>query len=260
MSLGSALSGLNRLNNFGAGRRSSTPTAPTAIFGSRLLVNALPSPSNRFTDAAGTIPCADGDLIYTANDTNGSAGTVQFQQATSGARPTLKLVGGKWADRFSGAQILPTVSTIGIPSNVAIAAVFSCSGNGLFCEQGPDSNTNPGFYLHSTIVNTFTNNGASGLVSKNYTSNWASDSVKKTAIVTCDGTSAGTKMYVNGTQVSLTTVNAGNPGTGTVTDTLYRGARSGSIAAITADFFYFGVAYNVSDSEAAQWSNYLATL
>lgn len=233
---------------------------PAAILGSRLLVNCLPSPANRFTDAAGTVPCGDGDLIYTANDTNGSAGTVQFQQATSGSRPTLKLVNGKWADRFSGAQILPTVSTIGIPSNVAVAAVFSCSANGLICEHSPDTNSNLGFYWYSTTGLTLMINGAGGIAKKNYTPNWASDSVKKTAIMKSDGTGAGTKMYVNGTQISLTDATIGNPGTGTVTDTLYRGDRLGSIIPITADFFYFGVAYNVSDAEAAQWSTYLATL
>jgi hypothetical protein len=54
-----------------------------------------------FSDAAGTIPCGDGDPIYVWNDRSGNA--VTMTQATLAKRPVLTaLGGGLWAATFDG--------------------------------------------------------------------------------------------------------------------------------------------------------------
>jgi hypothetical protein len=57
-------------------------------------------PAYCFTDAAGTVPCGDGDLVRVWKDRSGNARDVS--QGTSSKRPTLSLLSGKWAVLFDG--------------------------------------------------------------------------------------------------------------------------------------------------------------
>lgn len=57
-------------------------------------------PSWCFTDAAGTVPAGDGDLVRVWKDRTASARNLV--QGTSGNRPTLALSGGRWFVVFDG--------------------------------------------------------------------------------------------------------------------------------------------------------------
>jgi hypothetical protein len=81
-------------------RASSGPVAPAI---SNLAAVYVADPSTCFTDAAGTVRCADGDLVYRQNDISGNNNT--RTQATSGRRLTLRKDGNnKWYLSTTGAS------------------------------------------------------------------------------------------------------------------------------------------------------------
>lgn len=75
-------------------------------------------PGYCFTDAAGTVPCADTDPVRVWKDRSGNVR--DFSQATSGLRPTLRLVSGKWAVRFDGVDDYLRASTFSAGSNCSL--------------------------------------------------------------------------------------------------------------------------------------------
>lgn len=76
------------------------PFSPTDIAGLDIWLTA--GPSYCFKDAAATLPCADGDAVYTwVNRRSGGANAVQ---SSAGSRPLLKLVSGRWVVRFDGSD------------------------------------------------------------------------------------------------------------------------------------------------------------
>lgn len=97
---------------------------PATITGLALAIE--PSPSTSFTDAGGTIQAGDGGAVYVQKD-RVSAG-ITFSQSVAGSRPTLKLVGTKWALRFDGGDELSRGSRVlSSDNNWTIAAAWTNS-------------------------------------------------------------------------------------------------------------------------------------
>lgn len=57
-------------------------------------------PTQCFSDAGGTTPCADGDAVYVWKDRSGNGH--DLSQSSSGLRPLLRLISGQWRVRFDG--------------------------------------------------------------------------------------------------------------------------------------------------------------
>lgn len=73
-------------------------------------------PSYCFSDAAGSVPCGDGDLIYTWKDRSGNA--LHLSQSVSGQRPTLRNRSGVWRAAFDGlASNMKAASGVGGSAN-----------------------------------------------------------------------------------------------------------------------------------------------
>jgi hypothetical protein len=140
---------------------------------------------------------------------------------------------------------LPGVVSSGSPKYLSVSSlplstftafvVFQASANGIIYEQSSNSNkgANAGSAIYTTTA--FSINAARGVnganaSAKDYVSNWGSDNVAKRAAQSFDGTHAGHTLTVNGGSVSLTTYSTSNqdPGTSTVTDTLFLMARAGT--------------------------------
>lgn len=80
---------------------SKAPFTPTVMSSLTLWLKA--DPTWCFSDAGGTVPCGNGDLIRVWKDRSGNAYDVS--QATSGSRATLVLDElGRWCARFAGGQ------------------------------------------------------------------------------------------------------------------------------------------------------------
>lgn len=78
---------------------SSAPPPWTPAVLSQLWLWLTAGPTWCFSDAGGSVPCANGDAIYVWKDRSGNAHDVS--QPTSGQRPTLVLSGGLWRARFN---------------------------------------------------------------------------------------------------------------------------------------------------------------
>jgi hypothetical protein len=108
---------VNRLNRIGGG--GATPSLAsriTALLGPDASF-WLPGPEWFFTDAAKTVPCTDTDLIRVWAD--GSANGRDLTQDTSAARPTARLIGGKWRAVFDGVD--DCLFGVGFPTAVSDA-------------------------------------------------------------------------------------------------------------------------------------------
>lgn len=76
-----------------------------------------------FSDAGGTVPCVDTDPVQVWKDRSGNA--YNLLQATSGNRPTLRLVSGAWVVRYDGVDDRMSVSTAGAqPTGKNIAVMW----------------------------------------------------------------------------------------------------------------------------------------
>jgi hypothetical protein len=100
----------------------------------------------------------------TASSWSTSGGTAYTASVTSTTFPTFSTATGKKSVYFSGNQNLsiPNV-TLGQHISVFMVCYPTSTAGGLFLEQGPNENINPGFYLHSAGGQNFAiNDGVNG--------------------------------------------------------------------------------------------------
>lgn len=99
---------------------------PASLSGLALWLTA--GPTWCFSDAAGTVPCADGDSVRVWRD---QAAGILVSQATSGNRPTLRLdAGGKWYVLFDGVDDYVTAETTPpVPTQPTLAVAVQPSGH-----------------------------------------------------------------------------------------------------------------------------------
>ncbi len=130
-----------------------------------LLLDLQPSPTYCFSDAAGTVPCGNGDLIYLWKDQSGNA--IDYVQATAGKRFTLTLVGGLYVARAGAgtgmSQVLGTTNP-NPPSTIISAERITTNGAGrrTYCNTiagnalvSPSRNDGFGFYYEAQISTSF---------------------------------------------------------------------------------------------------------
>ena len=159
-------------------------------------------PSWCFTDAGGTVPCGDGDPVRVWKDRSGNAR--DLSQATSGNRPVLRSVSGRWWVQFDGVDDGLELSGFAPGSAATIAIAHNTTGDGSFlgveggavfqCRIGQSaanelstydggnnpqsdalstargSNTASGYVLSGTTVSFYENGTARG----SGTANWSS--------------------------------------------------------------------------------------
>lgn len=91
---------------------------------SGLAFNYVAGPSYCFSDAGGTVPCADGDTVQVWRDRSGNGRNLV--QATAGSRPVLRSVSGKWEVQFDGVDDGMLTATFGPLALTAydVSAVF----------------------------------------------------------------------------------------------------------------------------------------
>lgn len=81
------------------------------------------SPYYCFSDAAGTIPCADGDAVRVWKDRTGN--TVGQSQATSGSRPILRFLSSQWRVTYDGvSQFMAGTTAAAQPSGKNITTAW----------------------------------------------------------------------------------------------------------------------------------------
>ena len=116
-------------------------------------------------------------------------------------------------------------------STFTVFLVFRASNAGLVYEHSPDVNANDGSWVYTTTGSTIAVRRGATISGKNLTANWGADSVNRIVRHQFDGTHAGHKLFINGTDQTLTDTVVGNPGTGASSlQQLFVGARSGVVA------------------------------
>lgn len=239
---------------------------PSSISGLALWLDASDA-STLFQASNGTTPATtDGDVVGYWGDKSGNGKHVI--QGTTANKPTLQLAekNGRNVVQFDGNDLLATVATVAL-STFTVIAVFrsSVAGTALLYEHGPAAGTDPGSYLNTSTGVTISVRRGTVNTSWNLSLNWANDNVWRVGSHDYAGTHATHQLAVNGTVQSLTSVASNNPGTGTVTDTIYLGARTGLTIPMTgqiAEFVVYSPALSVANRNSvesylnAKWAVY----
>lgn len=182
---------------------------------------------------AGVLTDVDG--IYQWSDQSGNA--LHALQATGSKKPAWIASGlnGRNVVRFGGDDGLVVAS---LPlTSFSIFVVFKASVNGLVYEHSADASANDGAYLYTSTVNTIQRrNAGSPSSAKNRAVSWGSDGTFRRVRHDYDGTHAGHKLWIGGSDQSMTDgTGTNNPGTGTTTTSLFIGCRNQSSVFLTGD-------------------------
>lgn len=205
-------------------------------------------------DASKIEGLSDGNAITTWNDA--SANGVNPTQATAAQKPTYKtnIINGLPVARYDGGDIL--AASITLPTFITMFVVSGNATNGktFFIEQGPNTNTNNGFFFYGegvSIVNTYRSGMHETSKAGWFGNSWA------VASFTYDGSFL---IYKNGTQVTGNTTSGSSRSNSDVTDNLYVGARTGLIVPMQADLaevlIYSG---KLADTDRQAVEDYLKT-
>jgi hypothetical protein len=166
------------------------------------------------------------DLVAQADDLSGSG--KHLVQATDANKLTwtANQVAGQPALVGGTGRFMSTVSALTVGAFV-IFSVWRASAGGILYEQSPNSNpgVNSGFYLNAPgLCEVNVSRGATATCRAHAT---LADNAWRVVAHAYDGTNAGHTLRLNGVNETLTDVLTGNPGTSTVTDTLYVMSRAG---------------------------------
>lgn len=182
---------------------------------------------------AGVLTDVDG--VYQWNDQSGNGRNAT--QATGSKKPASvsSALSGKAIVRFGGDDGLIVAS---VPlSTFTIFAVFKASVNGMVYEHTADANANNGSYLYTDINNTsFVRRESSPSSGKNLSANWGSDSTWRRVRQEHSGTHASHKLFIAGSEQSLTNGTSTNdPLSTTSTAALFIACRNQASVFLTGD-------------------------
>lgn len=213
-----------------------------------------------FSDDAGTTPVTDGAVTALATDRSGNGR--HLAQTTDASRPLNKLTSGVWEMWFDGSNDFMQRAAFPLAGDLTVGMVFSASGTaGILYEQSATASLNPGSYLYGTTGDSSRTMRAAGSSGKNRGVNWATGGTRMAVTQSCSGTHAGHLFYLNGVLQSMTNASGtGNPGTGSVTDTLNVGGRNGASLFSTMRLREMVVATGVAAAELAKLNSYLTGL
>lgn len=156
----------------------------------------------------------------TARATSPVAGT-----AING-RPTVRVATGN-------GLLIPSSSV----ASFSLFMVLNVSAVGYLAVVGNDVGTDGG-YLYGTNNDTIDVHRSSVASNKRHTANWATaGGTPKWLVWTYDGTHAGHKLYLGGSDLSLTNgAGTADPGTAALSQIIYLGSNSTGVGPITADY------------------------
>jgi hypothetical protein len=185
-------------------------------------------------------------------------------QSSGGAKPALvtSQINGLSAISFNGSSDFMSVASVPL-STFSVFVVVAGTGAGIIYEHSANSNSNPGSYLYSATGNTSTvRRGATtsgrdigGGMGPALDGNW------HVVAQVYSGTGAGHNIWYDNLLASGSTLAAGNPGSATVTDTVYLGARGGASAWLpgkVAELVFFNRA--LKQNEVAAMYSYFASI
>lgn len=174
---------------------------------------------------------SDGDAVASAVNYGSLGGN--FVQSSAGKKPTFRPTGvnSKPAFQFDGGDCL-TLPSVALTTWTAIV-VFKASANGLVYEHGPNAGADPGCYLYTST--TFSAASRKTLSeSLDHTADWGIGSVVRIVRHQQGGTAATDKLWINGTDLALTSASPADVGSASVSATLNVGARNDAAAAAIA--------------------------
>lgn len=191
---------------------------------------------------ADALSLSDGDPVGTWTDSSGNGKTFSN---TSTARPTFKTAirNSLPVVRFDGStDCLISDSTLAL-STFSLFVVFNTTSAtpGMIYEQSATAASNDGSYMYGATgssVNVKRSPGSSGRSLAQSTGNW-SIGQWLVARQTFDGTYSGHAIYLNGALRTQPNDAASDPGTSTVTDTVYLGCRNNAALYSSIDIAEF---------------------
>jgi hypothetical protein len=200
---------------------------------------ALPTPGDlgaaywwRWWDGDSVTGLADGDSVVTST---GLVGGVDFVSASAGLRPTWgeAIMGGRDAVFFDGTEGIETAANLTLPTTFTAFVVGQIAGLAtvtMIYEFTAAATSTSGWWLNPAT------NGDNVAYVKNvagqslYTQPpvFVSAITPQSIIHYCDGTHAGHKLRVAGSDLSMTGVGGftGDPGSANIVDKMYVGRRS----------------------------------
>lgn len=179
---------------------------------------------------ADALGLSDNDPVSTWTDSSGNGNDAT---STGGARPTFKtaIVNGMPVVRFDGSDDFMKVTALPYGA-FTIFYVYNVSTGGIIGEHSTNGGSNSGDYHYQPGGAHFAANATGGggaLSAFDSTSPSIGTSTWLLISRTMDGTHAGHLAWVNGVSVTRSSfVGTSNPGTATITDDYYIGARAGT--------------------------------
>lgn len=157
-------------------------------------------------------------------------------QASAGLQPALlsPVLNNRTAVSFGGAQgmSIPAVSL----STFIMFFVFRATANGFLYEQSVDSNANNGGYMYTDTTQTVRVNRIGGASNRNFNANWGLGNTWRIVAHSFGGSNVENRLMVNNAYQSITDfVTTADPGTSTVTDTLFLASRNNASVFLTGD-------------------------
>lgn len=173
------------------------------------------------------------------------------QQPAAGAA-----INGKNTVHYAGGQVLGTPAIALGVFTIYVVGKFSGTA-GILYEHSANTNSGNGCFVLGTTGSTMSTERAAQNTAWNKTANWATDGVARVLRHQYDGTHAGHTLAVNGVVQALTAVATQSPGTGTTSQALFLGARSGLVLPVTGDYrrvlVYSRVLSTTEDAQVTAW-------
>lgn len=212
--------------------RDSDTIAWTAPFSGSILVHPLSLSPYVWLDPSQE-SYANNDAVGTAHDFSGNGR--DFTQSTAGAKPTFKtnVVNSLPAFSFDGGDCLSRASVT--LSTFAVLMVVRLTTSGIMYEHSAITDSNPGSFMFSTTSSSGGVNRGGVKSGRDFTALWARQNLWGVALHVYRGETATHNVWWNNVRWNgpVAAFGSGDPGTGSVTDTLFIGGRNAASSFVT---------------------------